>query len=83
MLSLMISFFLYSLSQSAGVWVAVRCNIGVMAIKFTEMQGQLLALDLNFGSNNLCLINLYALNDKFECQDFLLHCQVFLLLILS
>ncbi len=62
-------FFSHGLSQSAGVWVAVRCNIGVMAVKFSEMQGWLLALDLNFASNNLHLINLYAPNDKSKCQD--------------
>ncbi len=40
-----------------------------MAVKFSEMQGWLLVLDLNFGSNNLHLINLYALNDKSEHRD--------------
>ena len=54
--------FSHGTSNSAGIFVAVRRNTGVMAVKSGEIPGRLLALDLNHQGDSFWVINVYALN---------------------
>ncbi len=63
-------YFSHSTPASAGVCTAVRCSLGVTAVKLKGIPRRLLPLDLQKNGKTLCILNVYALNVLIECKEF-------------
>ncbi len=61
-------FFSFGTSNSEGVGVAIKRNLGLRVERVAEVSGRLLIVDLEgqIGQDRLQIINLYAPNDGFQ-----------------
>ncbi len=57
-------------SNSCGVMTAMRCLLGVMAIKMIDCGGRLLVVDVISNETALCIINIYTPNNSKEQMSF-------------
>ena len=55
--------FSHGTSNSAGVFIAIHRNTGVMVVKLGEIPGRLLSVDLSLDNVTTCVINIYAPNN--------------------
>ncbi len=63
-------FYSHGMSQSAGILVAVKRNLGFTVLKTQNIQGYALCLDFNSQSEGFRVIAIYAPPDRHQCQSF-------------